>query len=56
MKLMSIIKPLKDENPPPSKMKIIVTEAQLKMIVENTKNEISQIIERYAVQNQKVKR
>ena len=54
MRLMSIINPTKKNEV--TKTKIIVTEQQLKMIVEKTSQEINKIIESYAVQNQKDKK
>ncbi len=43
---MSIIKQQKEEKPQPKRpVKILVTEAQLKMIIDKTKNNITQILE-----------
>lgn len=48
MKLMSIIKPQKEVKIKSKRpVKILVTEVQLKMIINNTKDNITQILDSY---------
>ncbi len=48
MRLMSIIKPQKEVKSKSKRpLKIIVTEVQLKMLIDNTKDNIAQILDSY---------